>query len=79
MSEPIREVTTDLLALCMAVLMLTLAYSIVYSDRVDLGVSAGDVALGSVTVEETTSLLIDRLADPEIQVAGPQATKGPGV
>jgi hypothetical protein len=63
----------------MAVLVVVLAYPVLYSNRIYPGVSAGDVAVGGLTVEEATSLLTDKLPDPggkaiELQ-AGEQSWK----
>jgi hypothetical protein len=70
MPRLIQQVTTGLLALvalCMVVLIIVLAYPVVYGNRIYPGVSVDDVPLGGLTVEEATSLLSDRLPDPEIQ------------
>ncbi|MGD2178890.1 MAG: peptidoglycan binding domain-containing protein, partial [Anaerolineae bacterium] len=72
----IRKVTTGLLALlsaCIALMVVVLAYPVVYSKRIYPGVSVGDVALGGLTVEEATPLLIDRLPDPNTRAIELQA------
>jgi hypothetical protein len=75
-SKLILRVTTGLLALlavCMAVIAVVLAYPVLYSNRIYPGVSVGDVALGGLIVEEATSLLMDRLPDPETRTIELQA------
>ena len=68
MSKLVRKLTTGLLAVlvvCMAIMAVVLAYPVLYSNRIYPGVSVGDVAVGGLTTEEATSLLVDRLPDPE--------------
>ncbi|MGD8968493.1 MAG: peptidoglycan binding domain-containing protein, partial [Anaerolineae bacterium] len=75
-SKLIRGITTGLLALlavCMAVMVVVLAYPVLYSNRIYPGVSVGDIALGGLTIEEATSLLLDKLPDPETHAIELQA------
>jgi hypothetical protein len=57
----------------MAVMVVVLAYPVLYSNRIYPGVSVGDIALGGLTIEEATSLLLDKLPDPETHAIELQA------
>jgi len=56
------------LVLCIVASGGLLAYPVVYNDRIYPGVSAHDVDVGGLTVEEAMAVLVEGLPDPNAQV-----------